>query len=117
MGKKTSNTASAAEKAKAVADFLDSQGGIGIETLALENAFTDVMIIVEATSRRHAQGLADGVARLCKENGWEFLGMEGYGHARWILVDCNDVIVNIFMEDERALYKLDELWARCARMD
>lgn len=103
------------EKTAAIMDFLEGQGALDPEAIALEGAFTERLIVAGATSRRHAQGLAEGLSRLCGERDFEFLGMEGFENAQWILVDCNDVVVNIFQEEARGLYKLEELWARAAR--
>ena len=80
-----------------------------IETPGHE-AIADAIIVCGATSRRHAQGLADGVASLCREKGYEFLGMEGYEPGEWILLDLNNIILHIFQEEPRRLYRLEELW-------
>ena len=60
---------------------------------------------------RHAQSLANGVNQLCGEKNYEFLRMDGYTVGQWILVDCNDFVVNIFQADTRGLYKLEALWS------
>ena len=75
------------------------------------NAFTEALIIVTATSVRHGQSLADGIAELCSRENFEFLRMEGYQTGQWILVDLNDIVVNIFQEPVRELYRLETLWA------
>lgn len=97
--------------------FLDSQNAGGIELLNIDSpqSIIDIFIVATAASRRHAQGLADGISVICKERGYEFLGMEGYDLGEWILVDCNNVIVNILQEEQRKLYKLEELWRRGQR--
>ncbi len=105
-----------ADKVEAVMDFLSGQNALSPEIVAMpQNSFTDVMVVAGATSRRHAQGLADGLGRLCHANGYEYAGMEGYDTAQWILVDCNELVVNIFLEDVRAMYRLEELWAHAAQ--
>lgn len=102
------------EKGEIFRAFLESQNARDIEIMDVKSSesITDVIMVAGATSRRHAQGLADGISRICKENDFEFLGMEGYNLADWILVDCNDVIVNIFQEEPRKLYRLEDLWRR-----
>lgn len=97
--------------------FLDSQKAGDIAELNINGpqSFADVLIVATASSRRHAQGLADGISVLCKERGYEFLGMEGYELGEWILMDCNNVIVNILQEEPRNLYKLEDLWKRGQR--
>ena len=78
--------------------------------LSDRNAFADAMIVCSAQSVRQAQALADGLADFCHERNFEFLGMEGYNQGQWILVDLNDIIVNIFQEQSRQLYRLEDLW-------
>lgn len=97
--------------------FLEEQKAIDpvIVEIDAENAFADAIIVASASSRRHARGLADGLARVCRERGYEFLGMEGHDLADWILLDFNNVVVNIFQEETRQLYRLEELWQRAAR--
>lgn len=77
-----------------------------------ENAFADAMVVATATSMRHAQGLADGVMALCHDNGDEFLGLEGYAAAQWILADLNDIIIHILLAPVREQYRLEDLWGR-----
>lgn len=105
------------EKIAAFTRFLESQNASELAVIELTdaNAFAEAIMVASATSRRHAQGLADGIARICHENNYEFLGMEGFDAAEWILVDCNDIVVNIFQEETRQLYKLEELWSRVSR--
>lgn len=111
---KGQNQINAIDKANIFRSFLESQNAKDIESIDIQSpqAITDILLIAGATSRRHAQGLADGINQICREKGFEFLGMEGYNLADWILIDCNDVIVNIFQEEPRKLYKLEDLWSR-----
>lgn len=60
---------------------------------------------------RHAQSLADGISALCHEKKYEYLRMDGYTNGQWLLVDCNDVVVNIFQEATREMYNLEALWS------
>lgn len=78
--------------------------------LSAQGVFTDALVVVTAGSARHGQSLADGIAALCHERNYEFLRMEGYEAGQWILVDLNDIIVNIFLEPVRELYRLESLW-------
>ncbi|MDE5833099.1 MAG: ribosome silencing factor [Desulfovibrio sp.] len=107
----------APEKAGLFLKPLDEAGATEPEILPLDKyAFADAIIVVTASSRRQARGIADAASRFCHENGFEVLGMEGYDAADWILVDCGDIIVNIFLEETRNLYKLEELWSRNRRL-
>jgi ribosome-associated protein len=41
---------------------------------------------------------------------FEFMRMEGFQTGEWILLDMNDVVVSIFQEEARDLYRLEDLW-------
>ena len=43
--------------------------------------------------------------------------MEGYNQAKWILIDCGDVVVHIFQEETREFYDLEGLWFDAVRID
>lgn len=105
------------EKITAFLDVLEKQKSLNPVVLELpeENSFTDVMIVAGASSKRNAQGIADAIGRLCYENDYQILGIEGKDSADWILVDCNDIIIHILQEETRNSYKLEELWARTSR--
>lgn len=97
----------------AMAEFLEGQKAenVFLHVFKEPNAVCDAVIIATANSRRHGKGLADGLLSLCRQRGREFLRMEGYEEAQWILVDCNDVIIHIFQPDTRQLYGLEDLCA------
>ncbi len=100
------------EKLMTVARWLaDKKAG---DLLALDlksqNALAEGFVLATATSQRHAQGLADHVLENCKAERFEFLRIEGYQAGSWILLDCNDVLINIMQSEARTLYRLEELW-------
>lgn len=86
----------------------------GVDVLSLDVAdisgFTDCMIIVTGTSRRHVKSLADNVVRRCREVGLKPLGVEGEESAEWVLVDLGDAVVHIMSPDTRGFYNLEKLW-------
>lgn len=106
-----------AERVAALAAFLEEHkaGDVACLELGGENAFAEAMLVATAGSMRQAQALADGVAELCRERGFECLRIEGYAAAQWILVDCNDIIVHILLGPARELYRLEDLWGRAAQ--
>lgn len=105
-----------AGRLEALRAFLEDHKAEDVVTLELdENAFAEAMLVATAGSMRHAQSLADGVAELCRERGFECLRLEGYAAAQWILADCNDIIVHILLGPARELYRLEDLWGRAAR--
>ncbi len=80
------------------------------------NSLTEAVLIVSATTVRHAQSLADGLISHFQDKGYEYLGMEGYQVGTWILIDGNDVIIHIFQQEARSFYHLESLWTEAPRL-
>ena len=75
----------------------------------------DRLFVLTAVSPRHARAISDAISALCHEHGYEYLRVEGYQVGEWVLVDLNDIIVSIFLENTRALYRLEDLWKQLPR--
>jgi ribosome-associated protein len=78
--------------------------------LSGEQYLCEAVVLVTASSPRHARGLADFLLEEGRRENFEFLRMEGYAAAQWILLDFNDVLVHIFQPPVRDLYRLEDLW-------
>lgn len=72
---------------------------------------TDFMIVASATSRRHAQSLADRVCEAARESGNRPLGVEGEETGEWILIDLGDAVVHVMQAQAREFYDLEKLWS------
>ena len=73
-------------------------------------SYTDHILLLSATSDRHARALADYIVKQMKETKNRPLGLEGYESGQWILLDYGEVIVHIMQEMTREYYELDGLW-------
>ncbi len=70
------------------------------------------LVLATAQSERHARSLADHLLEVAHGQNWDYLGMEGYQQAGWILLDFNDILVHIFLEEPRSFYNLEGFWSR-----
>ena len=70
----------------------------------------DLFVICSARGERQAQAIADGIVEKAKDAGQQPFGVEGYSGGRWILIDLSDVVVHVFVPEERELYRLERLW-------
>jgi ribosome-associated protein len=52
-----------------------------------------------------------------EKNNYSIRSIEGKGDSTWILVDLGDVIVNIFLGDERDTYNLDEIYSQFKKIE
>ena len=104
--------APAVEKTAVLVNWLAESKARDIVALhvAGQSQCTDVIIIVTASSLRHAKSLADGLLAKCSEHKYEYLRMEGYQAGQWILADLNDIVVHIFQQEMRELFRIEALW-------
>lgn len=106
-------TITPAHKAARVAAWLHEKKAKDIKAVDVTglSPICEAMVMASAASVRQAQALADHVLACCGDHGFSYLGMEGYRTGQWVLVDLNDVLVNIFQEDQRSFYNLEGLWS------
>ena len=75
-------------------------------------SFADYFLNATATNERQLTALVDEVEeKLEKEAGILPRGVEGKPSSGWLLMDYGDIIVNIFLPDQRALYNLEKIWS------
>ncbi|MGE4505717.1 MAG: ribosome silencing factor [Desulfovibrionaceae bacterium] len=100
------------DKARTLASWLDDKQATGIVAMNVASVcpITEYIVVATARGARHAQALADALLESAGEAGMEYLGMEGYRSADWLLMDLNDVVVHIFQEELRSLYNIEGLW-------
>lgn len=67
----------------------------------------DFFVIATATNRTHLEALAESLKHGLNE---AVHHQEGTAKSNWILVDCRDVIVHLFMPEARLFYALERLW-------
>lgn len=96
-----------------ILSILDSKKAQAVECLEVgeKTSLADYFIIATATSVPHAKTLADEVEfRLKTEDGILPRNVEGRESGRWILLDYGDVVLHVFHHEERAFYRLEQLW-------
>jgi ribosome-associated protein len=101
------------ELVKVVETELDLRKGLHIISLDVQNksSITDYMVIVSASSSRHARSLCDYVQIKAKELGVQPLGLEGQTGSDWMLLDLGDVILHVMTGQAREYYQLEKLWS------
>ncbi len=101
------------ELLKLVENILDERKGQDITVLDVigKTSITDYMVIVTATSERHANALAEYVLVDVKARGLTPLGMEGQRGSDWVLLDLGDLILHVMTSQARDFYQLEKLWS------
>jgi ribosome-associated protein len=78
--------------------------------------FADFFVIVSGRSDRQVQGITNRVIEELIKSGARPMSVEGYEDGQWVLVDCGDVVVHVFYEENRKFYDLESLWMRAKRV-
>ena len=98
--------------AELIENAIDDRKGKKIEVIDTSNMTTiaDYFIIASGTSTTHLRGMADAVEEKLLEQGVRCSHIEGYDTATWILLDYLDVVVHLFLQEEREYYSIERLW-------
>lgn len=78
---------------------------------------TEFFVIATGTSPRQMRTVVDEVNDLGKTRGFTAWQQSGYEGAKWIVVDCVNVVVHVFDSDSRDFYDLELLWGDAPRID
>ena len=114
-----SSTIDAREKAILCARWAleKKERGIAILQVGALTPIAEFFLICSGRSVRQTQAIVEDIrTRLKKESKELPLGTEGESEGSWILLDCDDVIVHIFDEPTREVYRLENLWSDAPRV-
>ncbi|MCF0105898.1 MAG: ribosome silencing factor [Holdemanella sp.] len=73
--------------------------------------FMDHMIVVSTNNIRQNNAIAQNIKDRLKENNVDIqVRVEGNTDSRWLLIDLQEIVVNLFVHEERQVYQLDRLY-------
>lgn len=75
------------------------------------SAMADYFIIVTGRSKTHAKALAHALEEAVESFPLKCRGIEGSSDGSWILMDYYDLVIHIFLPEDRDYYNLEKLWA------
>lgn len=73
-------------------------------------------VICTGTSVPQVKMLAEEIEAGLKAAGLPVIGREGVTEAKWILLDCGDVVIHVMQPDQREFYRLEKLWGEAPRV-
>lgn len=72
----------------------------------------DYFVVLSTASERQMTAIVrDLDDELRREESIRPLRVEGQASSGWVLIDYGDVVVHLFSADQRAFYRLEELWS------
>jgi ribosome-associated protein len=110
----SSRKVDAKEKALCCARWALEKKAYGIVLLNVEplTPITEYFVICSGRSVRQTRAVVEHIrTRLKQELHYVPLGVEGEAEGCWILLDCDDVVVHVFFEPTREVYRLERLWS------
>ena len=73
--------------------------------------FTDYFVICDGDNERQLRAIAREIGDSLSKQGVRPERTEGSPDSGWILMDYGGTVVHVFDTDQRAFYRLEELWA------
>lgn len=104
--------------AKAAREALVDRKGteIVIFDVRRSSVITDFFIVATGGSPPQLKAMAEAVRQKMGGMGCENRRQTGDPSSGWIVLDCLDVVVHLFLPAQREYYALEELWDRHPRM-
>ena len=79
---------------------------------------TDYFLIMTGFSRTQVKAIAEAIEeKVAQDLGKTPLRVEGKSEALWVVQDYGDVIVHIFLPEERQFYNLEAFWGHAERLE
>jgi ribosome-associated protein len=106
------------EIAKHVADLASDALATNITVLDISDvtSFADVFVICSADNIRQLNALREDILDGLREEGVRPRRTEGVAETGWILLDYGDVVIHLFTEEQRAFYRLDDVWSEAQKL-
>lgn len=100
------------ELTKLICKALDDKKAIDVTVLDISavSVMADYFIVASADNINLLHALQNETDRICYENGVKCKSVEGNRSSTWILMDYEDIIVHLFMEEDRTFYDLERIW-------
>ena len=98
------------DRLKEIVDIARAKKAEDIRVLDLRGLtwFTDYFVIMNGESVIQNRTIAE---TLIEKLPGRPASVEGLAGGRWILIDYRDVIIHVFMPQERAFYRLEKVWS------
>lgn len=121
MVKHTSTKSYTQQLVDAIVEAADDKKGekiVSLDLRKLDNAICQYFIVCNANSTTQVGAIADGVHdKVYEKLGEKPWRSEGYDNCLWVLLDYGDVVLHVFQTEQRAIYKIEDLWADANRVN
>ena len=84
---------------------------VAVLGIAEQSSFADYFVNATAKNERQMSALSDEVEDRLAKDALIPKNIEGKPSSGWILMDYGDIVVNIFLPQQRELYQLEKIWS------
>jgi len=98
---------------------LDDKKAVELRVLDVsgQSSITNYLIIATATSSPHLKALRQAVEDLLKEEHAPKAGVEYSHDSGWLVVDAFEIMVHLFLPEQRGHFSLEALWKDAPNLD
>lgn len=104
---------------RAAVGALDDKKAEDLKVLYLgqKSSITDFYILANGNSDPHLRALSNALFRQLKDLQVNLVGTDSEPGSGWTVVDAFDVMIHLFLPEQRKFYQLDELWKDADALD
>lgn len=85
---------------------------VSLDLRKIPEAVSDFFIICSASNQPQVRAISDfieeEVKKACGETPYRH---EGKQNLQWVIIDYVDVVIHVMLNEQRAFYKLEEMWS------
>jgi len=90
---------------------------ISVLNISEVSIMADYFVIMDASSQRQVDAIVQAILDEMGKNDVEVGHVEGKRDSKWILIDLHDIVIHVFVSEERDFYNLEKLWSDAPSVD
>ena len=98
-----------------IIEGIQEKKGKGIvlaDLTGIGDTICDYLVICQGNSPTQLEAIVRSIAEVAERDLHEKpVGLDGFRNAEWVAMDYIDVVVHVFLPEQREFYQLENLWA------
>jgi ribosome-associated protein len=91
-------------------------GDLRVFDVSEQSSITDFLVLATATSEPHLRAMRVELEKEVDASKTRIVGIDAAQESGWVVVDLFDVMVHLFLKDQRSHYSLERLWKDAAEI-
>ena len=80
------------------------------------SSIADYFFFCSAENTRQVKAIVEEISGQLKKRGTGVKRIEGLRESRWVVMDCGDLLLHMFLAEAREYYSLETLWGDAPRI-